>query len=315
MVEYKLMISYVVPVLNEEEGIDAFYRELSKEAKKLSSGYEVLFVDDGSTDTTLQRLKEFAQKDPHVHIYSFRKNQGKSEALTLGFQKAKGEYIVTLDADLQDRPSEIKKLLEVIKGDWDVVSGWRKDRKDKKKMVIMSKIFNFLARTFWGLRLHDYNCGLKVYTAEAAKSLRLYGGFHRFIPLLAYQEGFAVTEVTVEHDVRKFGKSKFGISKVWKDLPDIFTMLFLAKYSKRPLHFFGVIGMLLILVGSISLLYLLWVQLHGQSIGRRPLLLFGELCLLAGVQIFLTGFLADLIINSSQREITHHPLKFSTDTE
>ena len=307
------MISYVVPVMNEEEGIEAFYSELTEEAKKISKEYEIIFIDDGSTDATLKSIKEFARKDSHIRIYSFRRNHGKSEALTLGFQMAKGKYIVTLDADLQDKPSEIHKLLEVIDGEWDVVSGWRQYRKDSGKIKIASKVFNFLARTFWGLKLHDYNCGLKVYTQEAARSLHLYGGFHRFIPLLAYQQGFAVTEVAVEHDKRKFGKSKYGVSKVWKDLPDIFTMLFLAKYSNRPLHFFGTIGAFLILVGAVSLLYLLWVQLNGHSIGRRPLLLFAELCVLAGVQISLTGFLADLIINTSQREITHHPLKYSSD--
>lgn len=309
------MISYVVPVLNEEEGIEAFYKELTNEAKKLSKDYEILFVDDGSTDTTLQHLKKFAERDQKVHIYSFRRNHGKSEALTLGFQKSKGDYVVTLDADLQDKPSEVHKLLDLMGADWDVVCGWRKYRKDSGKIKIASRVFNFLVNKFWGLKLHDYNCGLKVYTRDAAKSLYLYGGFHRFIPLIAYQQGFAVTEVAVEHDQRKFGKSKYGISKVWKDLPDIFTMLFLAKYSTRPLHFFGTIGAFLIIVGSVSLLYLLGVQLQGHSIGRRPLLFFGELCLLAGVQIFLTGFLADLIINLSQREMMRHPLRYSSDTK
>jgi len=228
---------------------------------------------------------------------------------------AKGDYIVTLDADLQDRPEEIKNLLEKLEEGFDVVSGWRKNRKDSLKTRLSSRLFNSIMSFFWGVHLHDYNCGLKAYTSEAAKSLRLYGGFHRFIPLIAFQEGFTVTEVVVEHDKRRFGKSKYGFSKVWKDLPDIFSMLFLAKYSKRPLHFFGVVGGFILLAGLIMLAYLWWIQLHGVSIGRRPLLIFGELCLLAGAQIFLTGFLADLIINSSSRELTHYPLRFSSDKE
>ncbi|HUD43919.1 MAG TPA: glycosyltransferase family 2 protein [Patescibacteria group bacterium] len=307
------MISFVIPVLNEEEGLLAFYQELSKEQKKLGDSYETLFIDDGSIDGSLAILKDLLKKDKNVRLFSFRRNRGKSEALSLGFQKAKGDYVVTLDADLQDRPSEVHKLLDEVRGNWDVVSGWRKNRQDKKKMVWASKLFNLLVKTFWGLSLHDYNCGLKAYTSDAAKSLRLYGGFHRFIPLIAFQEGFTVTEVVVEHDKRRFGKSKYGFSKVWKDLPDIFSMIFLAKYSKRPLHFFGFIGLFLMVIGVVILLYLLGVQLHGQSIGRRPLLMYGILSILAGVQIFLTGFLGDLIINSSSREMFHQPLRFSSD--
>lgn len=294
------MLSIVVPVFNEEESLGFFYKELVKELKKLDHNYEIIFIDDGSTDHSLDTLKNFADKNKNVRAFSFRRNQGKAEALTLGFQKAKGDYIVTLDADLQDQPSEIEKLLKKIKEGWDLVSGWRSDRKDSSSKVISSKFFNFMASFFWGLKLHDYNCGLKIYRREATRNLNLYGGFHRFIPLLVYQQGFRVTEVSVSHSPRKYGKSKYGISRLWKDLPDMFTMLFLSKYSQRPLHFFGIVGLILFFLGILILGYLSILHFQGHAIGRRPLLFFGMLLILSGLQVLFTGFLADLFLHISQ---------------
>jgi glycosyltransferase involved in cell wall biosynthesis len=308
------MISAVVPVYNEEESLKAFYKELIETLVKLKMPYEIVFVDDGSRDKTLNILKEIANKDRKVRIFSFRKNQGKAEALTFGFQKAMGDYIVTLDADLQDKPREISKLLKKAKeGNWDVVCGWRKNRKDKLGKVLSSKLFNFIASVFWGLKLHDYNGGLKLYSKEAAKSLNLYGGMHRFIPLLAHDQGFSVTEVAVEHDIRRYGKSKYGFSKIWKDLPDMFTMLFLSKYSKRPMHFFGIVGGIFVLIGIIILGYLSLLHFQGTAIGNRPLLFLGVLLVISGFQLFFTGFLADLIINISQKKNREYFLKFSTE--
>lgn len=295
------MISVVVPVFNEEESLRIFYRELIRIAPQLDKSYEIIFVDDGSTDRSLDILKEFIEKNNNVRIFSFRKNQGKGEALTLGFEKAIGDIIITLDADLQDNPSEINKLLKKHKEGIDVVSGWRKERKDTSKMIIISRLFNFIVGKLFNLKLHDYNCGFKTYSKEAAKSLRLYGGLHRFIPVLLHQQGFTVDEVIVEHEKRGYGKSKYGFSKVWKDLPDIFTMLFLVKYRQRPLHFFGLVGGLLIMIGAVVLVYLTTLWFMGESIGRRPLLLFGILLVIAGLQIFFTGFLAELIIDALQR--------------
>ncbi len=308
-----LMISFVIPLLNEEESIRDFYEELIKQATKLDKKYEVIFVDDGSSDSSLKILQEFAKQNRNVHIYSFRRNQGKAEALTFGFQKAQGDYIVTLDADLQDKPSEVHKLLAKAQAGYDVACGWRKDRQDPIHKKLSSKLFNYLTGELWRVKLHDYNCGLKVYTKDAAKSLRLYGGMHRFIPLLVSQQGFSVTEVPVVHEPRKFGKSKYGFSKIWKDLPDIFTMLFLAKYSKRPLHFFGTAGGLLILIGLIILGYLTILHFQGEAIGRRPLLLFGAVTMIAGFQIFFTGFLAELMLNIHQKNELHFPLKYATE--
>lgn len=306
------MISIVVPLFNEKEGIRVLYKEIIKSLK--DHEYQILFIDDGSTDRSLAILKEIEKKDRNIKIYSFRKNKGKAEALTFGFQKAEGDYIVTLDADLQDKPKEIFKLLERAKeGNWDVVCGWRKERKDSLPKVFSSRLFNFLAGFFWGLRLHDYNCGLKVLTREVAKSLQLYGGLHRFLPLLAYQQGFTVTEVPVSHEKRRFGSSKYGFSKLWTDMPDMFTMLFLIRYGNRPLHFFGLVGSIFFSIGILILGYLSFVWFQGQPIGRRPLLFLGMLLVLSGFQIFFTGFLADLIINLSKKNKQEFPLKYSSD--
>lgn len=310
------MISIVVPVFNEEESLEAFYKELLRVLTSHKETSEIIFVDDGSTDKSLTILKAIGSKNKNVRSFSFRKNLGKSEALSLGFEKAKGDYIVTLDADLQDKPSEIPNLLKLNREGFDLVCGWRKDRRDKKKMLFISKLFNRIMNKVFGIQVHDYNCGLKSYTNALAKSLRLYGGLHRFIPLLAVQNGFTVTEIAVVHDVRKFGKSKYGFSKVFKDIPDLFTMFFLAKYSKRPLHFFGFIGGGSAMLGFIILTYLSVLWFLGERIGNRPLLLLGILLFIAGLQIFFTGFLADLMINVSQtkdKTESNFPIKYSSD--
>ncbi|MCL5439122.1 MAG: glycosyltransferase family 2 protein [Patescibacteria group bacterium] len=307
------MLSIVVPVFNEQESLNAFYKEVIKFIPVLSKSYEIVFVDDGSTDGSLDVLKDLTKKNKSVRIYSFRRNQGKAEALKLGFIKAKGDYIITLDADLQDVPSEIPKLLAEAKNGCELVCGWRRNRKDALLKIISSKFFNFVAKIIWGLKLHDYNSGLKVYKAQAAKSLNLYGGLYRFIPLLAYQEGFSVCEVPIVHAPRKFGKSKYRFSKIWNDLPDMFTMLFLSRYSKRPLHFFGLVGSVLGFIGVIILIYLSVIHFQGYAIGRRPLLFLGMLLVLSGFQVFFTGFLADLIISLSSKKDKEFILKYSTE--
>lgn len=291
------MLSVVVPVHNEQEALVAFYKELIKFIPKLSKNYEIVFVDDGSTDNSLYILRQLEKKNKNIVVVSLRSHQGKAEALTLGFKTAKGDHIVTLDADLQDRPEEIEKLLKKLKSGWDLVSGWRKNRRDSFFKIIFSKIFNTIASIAWGLKVNDLNSGLKAYRSEAAKSLNLYGGMHRFIPLLVHQEGFKVTELPVVHQKRKYGRSKYGISKVFTELPDLFTMLFLMKYAKRPMHFFGVFGGLLFSVGVCILLYLSYLRFIGERIGDRPLLLFGVLLVLTGLQIFFVGFIADLVIH------------------
>lgn len=296
------MLSVVVPVFNEEESIGHFYEELKKLIVSFSKEHEIIFVDDGSRDNTLNLIVEFEKKDKSVKVYSFRRNHGKAEALTFGFQKAEGDLILTMDADLQDKPSEIEKLIEKQKEGYDLVSGWRKERKDSFAKIIFSKTFNAFATIFWKTNLHDYNCGLKLYSKDAAKSLNLYGGMHRFIPLLVAQDGFRITEVPVVHDIRRYGKSKYSAWKVLTQMPDMMTMLFLTKFSKRPSHFFGFFGAILVFVGVLISLYLTILWLQGNSIGTRPLLFLGVLLIIAGMQVGFTGLIADLILNTANKE-------------
>lgn len=305
------MLSLVIPVYNEAESLPHLFDELKPVLATLKT-YEIIFIDDGSTDGSLAVLKSFSKKVENIKIFSFRKNQGKSVALSLGFNKAKGDYIVTLDADLQDKPSEIVKLLDKVKNGYDLVCGWRKDRKDSLEKIISSKLFNALASIFWGTDLHDYNCGLKVIKREAAQKINLYGGMHRFIPLLVHERGFKVTEVPVIHRVRKYGKSKYGFSKIWWDLPDMFTMLFLTRYASRPLHFFGPIGFILILLGLVILGDLSISKFMGHGIGTRPILFLGMLLVISGLQVFFTGFLADLIINLKSKDEKDFNLKYQS---
>lgn len=311
------MLSVVVPVFNEEESVLYFYKELVKQLSILSKEYELIFIDDGSWDKTIEILKNLENKDRNIRIYSFRRNHGKAEAMTFGFQKAKGDLILTLDADLQDKPSEIKKLLDKQKSGYDLVSGWRKERRDSFAKIIFSKLFNFIASLFWGIKLHDYNCGLKLYTKEAAKSLNLYGGMHRFVPLLVAEQGFLVTEVPVIHEVRKYGKSKYNALKVLTQMPDMMTMLFLSKYSKRPLHFFGFIGGFLFTIGIIISIYLSILHFQGEAIGNRPLLLLGIVLIISGIQIGLSGLIADLILNisSKKNDGSNYLLKYKSINE
>lgn len=311
------MLSVIVPLFNEEESLKPLYSKLITVLSEFDNKYEIIFIDDGSTDNSLSVLKEL-KKDHRVKIFSFRKNQGKAEALNFGFQKSTGDIVITLDADLEDNPSEINNLLKKLEEGYDLVTGWRKNRKHAWFMKIPSRLFNFLSGFFWGLKLHDYNCGLKAYKKEVVKNLQIYGGLHRFIPLLAFKQGFKVCEMPVMHEKRKYGKSKYGFSKVWKDLPDMFTMLFLAKYSSRPLHFFGLIGGLFILIGISIIGYLTFIHyFYNEAVGRRPLLFMGMLFVISGFQVFFTGFLADLIINisrnSSNVENSDGLLKYSSE--
>ena len=296
-------LSIVIPLYNEEENILPLYKELKKAIPKTKKSYELLFIDDGSTDTSLTKLQSLIKKDKTVHVISFRKNMGKSMALSYGFSVAQGAYVATLDADLEDKPSELPHLLDKLEEGFDLVSGWRMKRRHSGIMIAASKIFNRLMELLWGLHLHDYNCGLKVYRNDVTRSIRLYGGLHRFIPLLAHQQGFRVTELAVTHEKRKFGKSKYGFSKVLTDAPDLATMWFISTYGTRPLHLFGSVGLLFLLGGTGILIYLVILKIRlGEGIGDRPLLLLGVLLVLSGFQLFFTGLLADLMLNFRYRD-------------
>jgi glycosyltransferase involved in cell wall biosynthesis len=296
--------SIVIPVLNEEESLPELITQIDTAFKKLKKSYEIVFIDDGSSDLTLSILKKYTQKDSRIRIYSFRKNLGKSIALTLGFQKAKGEYIITMDADLQDDPGNIEKLITAQKeGDYDLVSGWRKNRKDSKLKVINSRFFNnIIIPMLFGSNFKDMNSGLKLYRKDLAKEIKIYGGMHRFIPILSNEMGFKVKEVAIAHNPRKYGKSKYRSTKIFTDIPDLMTMYFLVKYDRRPLHFFSKLGGILLFLGGIALVYLIIYKLLGHSIGNRPLLLFGVLFVIAGIQTIFTGLLADLMVNFNRTQ-------------
>lgn len=309
----KTYYSIIVPVMNESESLPELYQKLTSTFLSLKKDYEVIFIDDGSTDNSLLVLKNFEKKDTSVRIYSFRRNFGKSYALRTGFQQARGEYVITVDADLQDDPTSIKPLLTTLrKEELDMVTGWRKNRQDSGIKKIFSKVFNGLISYLFKLKIHDLNCGLKVYKREVTQDLRLYGGMHRFIPLLASEMGYKVGEKEVINNKRKYGVSKYKATKVFTDLPDLFTIYFITKYTNRPLHFFGKIGSFILLIGGIILVYLSILRLLGERIGGRPLLTFGILFVIAGIQIIVTGLLADLIVQSNSKDEDSIPLKYAS---
>src|SRR3989344_4013590 len=267
-------ISLVIPIFNEEESVQELVARINTAFAKTKHSFEILLIDDGSTDGTLELLKKYSRDFKNIHVYSFRRNMGKAVALSLGFQKAKGEYVVTMDADLQDDPENIEKMLLAMKSEnCDLVSGWRKNRHDSKLKILNSRFFNnIVIPLMFKVKFNDMNSGLKLYKNEVAKEIKIYGGMHRFIPVLAHEMGYKVKEVDIIHHVRKYGVSKFKSTKVFTDIPDLITMFFLVKYNRRPLHFFSKLGGLLLFSGTIILLYLVVVKLLGNPIGQRPLL-------------------------------------------
>lgn len=294
----KIELSIVIPVFNEHESLQELVRGIDDSLARITKNYEYIFIDDGSTDGSFGELKRIKNKSKvPVVIIRFRKNSGKSAALAVGFEKALGEIIVTMDADLQDDPEEILRMLSRLKSGFDMVVGWRTKREDRKGKIRLSKIFNFFVSKAGGVSLHDMNCGLKVFRRAVADEIDLYGELHRYIPVLAASRGFHVTEVPVVHHERKFGSSKFGTGRIFHAAFDLITTMFLMSFRNRPLQIFGPIGLLFIVSGIIPLLYLSYIHFLGQSIGTRPLLQLGILFMLFGVQIFSTGLIGELIIS------------------
>jgi glycosyltransferase involved in cell wall biosynthesis len=287
-------ISVVIPLLNEVESLPELHRRLT-ETLNAYTGYEIIFVDDGSRDGSLKVLQGLHASDPHVRVISFRKNYGKSAALSVGFAHACGEFIVTMDADLQDDPAEIPNLVQKAEEGWDLVSGWKKVRHDPLGKTLPSKLFNFVTSLMSGLRLHDFNCGLKIYRHEVIEELPVYGEMHRFLPALAFFDGYRVTEIPVQHHPRKYGKTKFGASRFLNGFLDLVTVLFLVKYIKKPLHLFGLAGMGLMLAGFLILGWLSWGWFHGIWIGNRPIFFLGFLLLVFGAQVFSLGLIAEMM--------------------
>lgn len=296
-------LSVVVPCYNEEPSLRELHDELRTVLTRNVASFEILFVDDGSTDGSRPVLEELASKDPAVGAVFLRRNFGKAAALDAGFREARGQVVVTMDGDLQDLPSEIPALVRKLDEGYDLVSGWKQDRKDPIGKTLPSRLFNSTVRMASHLELHDFNCGLKAYRREALEDLQLYGEMHRFIPVLLHWQGFSVTELPVEHRPRKFGSSKYGSARLAKGFFDLLTVMLNTRFRSRPLHLFGWAGTILGGVGTLILIYLvvLWFLDMGP-IGNRPLLLFGALMVMVGIQLVSTGLLGELVTKGQQKE-------------
>ncbi|HUZ01237.1 MAG TPA: glycosyltransferase family 2 protein [Thermomicrobiaceae bacterium] len=309
-------LSVVIPLLNESESLPTLYRELTGELGALGLPYEIIFVDDGSTDGSAGVLRALHAADDHLQVIQFRRNFGKSSALQAGFSATRGDAVVTLDADLQDVPAEIPRLLAELDHGADLVSGWKVPRQDPTSKRLASSVFNAVVRLFTGVHLHDFNCGLKVYRAEVLDELRLYGELHRYVPVLAHFRGFQVVEVPVSHRPRRYGRSKFGPGRFARGFFDLLTVLFLTQYTRRPLHFFGWFGLSTLAAGFTINAYLAILWFMGRPIGQRPLLTLGVLLMIVGAQFVSFGLLGEMIASgSSQQEFSvrrhlgrHHPL-------
>lgn len=297
-------LSIVIPAYNESESLPVLLQQIELTLKTHSYNAEVVFINDGSTDATMEVLEALAASEQlfPIHVIHFKRNQGKAEALTAGFAAAAGNIVITMDADLQDDPAEIPKLLDALHtGAYDVISGWKFPRKDPFEKRAFSFIFNSVTAWLTGVKLHDMNCGFKAYRTEVAKELHLYGDLHRYIPILAHQAGYRVGEVKVKHHPRRFGVSKYGLKRIPKGFFDLLTVLFITKYLKRPLHVFGTIGAIVTSIGVLIGFYLAFVWLMEGGVGFRPLLMLSVLMIILGAQFFSIGLLGELIIGLMSR--------------
>lgn len=296
------LLSFVIPAKNEQDSIVPLYKEIKEVLTKIKAPYEIIFVDDGSTDTTFVGMHKLHNKDKRVKVIQLRGNWGKSAALQVGFDHSRGNIIFTMDADLQDNPKEIPLFLKKIEEGYDLVSGWKKKRNDPQvQKVLPSRIINFLTRVLTGLPIHDTNCGFKAYRREVIRSLNLYGELYRFIPVIAHKQNFRVGEVVVGHQKRLYGKTKFGWERGVKGILDLLTIVFLTGFIRRPGHFFGTLGLLGFLGGFVIGLYITYLKLTTGSVGRYPLLFLGLLLMIVGVQLVSTGLLAEMIIHAKQK--------------
>lgn len=299
-------LSIVVPAYNEAESLPVLIEKIQDVLNKHNYTAEIIFVNDGSTDGTdkvLEDIKlEHKTDNMQIHIIHFRRNRGKAAGLMAGFEAVRGEVVITMDADLQDDPTEIPKMLEQLEsGKYDVVSGWKYPRKDPLEKRVFSFVFNRVTYMFTGVKLHDMNCGFKVYRAEVVKELHIYGDLHRYIPILCAQAGYQVGEVKVKHHPRRFGASKYGLKRIPKGFFDLLTVLFLTRYLKRPLHVFGMIGGIVAFMGVIIGCYLAVLWFTQGGVGFRPLLMMSVLMVILGVQFFSIGLLGELMISYMSR--------------
>ena len=305
-----LDISVVIPLFNEQESIGELYERLLAALLPITERFEILFVDDGSTDGSFAALRALHERDPRVRVIRFRRNYGKTAGLVAAFERCRGEVVITMDADLQDEPAEIPKLLAKVAEGYDVVSGWKQERRDPLSKTLPSRVFNWVVASSTGLPLHDVNCGFKAYRREVTMELTLYSEFHRFIPVLAAWRGFRVTEQAVQHNPRKYGASKFGTMRFVRGLLDFLKVLFIMKYLQRPLHFFGPGGAVMFLVGFALGVYLTADKLmHHVSIGTRPLLTLAVLLMVMGVQLFSLGLLGEMLRNFAYRSTAEFSIR------
>ncbi len=308
-------LSIIIPVKNEAGNVRELHRQLAHVLHMHGFDYEILFIDDGSKDATLQELLKIKQSDPFVCILEMRKNVGKALALQAGFSHAKGTYIITMDGDLQDDPIEIPRFVAKLNQGTDVVSGWKIKRKDPLSKTLPSKIFNKLTSYLTRVKIHDFNCGFKAYRREVTQSLTLYGELHRYIPALAAWKGFRIAEIPVKHHPRKSGTSKYGITRLFKGFFDLITVSFLLQYKDKPLHLFGTVGLTLFTLGFITGGHLTYLWYLDIVIWNRPLLILSVLLLILGVQFFFFGLIAEMIATQhvpDVRDMVKHDYHFSS---
>jgi glycosyltransferase involved in cell wall biosynthesis len=303
-------ISIVIPVFEEEGSLRELHAKISDVMKATGRSYEIIFVDDGSRDGSLEILESIYRDDPRITVLSFMRRYGKSAALAVGFDEAVGEVIITIDADLQDDPSEIPRLVEELEKGYDLISGWKKQRKDPISKTIPSKVFNSVTTWVTGLKLHDINCGLKAYRRSVTDQIKLYGELHRFLPVFAHKEGFRVGEIPVTHHPRTRGKTKYGMGRFLHGFLDLLTVILVTGYTRSPLHFFGTIGVVFTAVGFGINCYLtvVWLRYHNIQ-GRHPLLTLGVLLMILGFTLISTGLLAELITRMGHRGRKEYSLK------
>lgn len=302
--DHAIQLSIVIPLFNEDESLGELHEQIV-EAVGERYTHEIIFVDDGSTDNSWKKICELREHDENVRGIQLTRNYGKSAALQSGFEQAEGQWIVTMDADLQDDPHEIPEMITMLQEECDLVSGWKKVRHDPFNKTVPSKFFNFVTRYVTGINLHDFNCGLKAYRKEVIQNITLYGEMHRYIPLIASWEGYQrIGEMVVKHHPRKYGETKFGVTRFIKGFLDLLTIIIVNKYLQRPMHFFGSIGLFFSLVGFLISGYLSYRKLaYGENLSDRPLLLMGVLLIVLGVQFFSTGILGEMINkNNSGRQ-------------
>ncbi len=310
-----LDISVIVPVYNEQESLPELNNWISRVMQDHGFSYEVIFVNDGSTDDSWVVIEELSKTNPNIKAINFTRNYGKSAALDMGFSKADGEVVITMDADLQDSPDEIPGLYQmIIEEHYDVVSGWKKKRFDPISKTIPSKFFNGVTRWISGIKLHDFNCGLKAYKNKVVKNIHIYGEMHRYIPLIAKWNGFSkIGEKVVEHRARKYGVTKFGLERFLNGFLDLISVSFVNRYKKKPMHFFGTLGTISFTSGFLITIWLIFQKIYGlyngnkvREITDQPLFFLALVALIVGVQLFLTGFLAEMMTSNNARKADYN---------